>query len=232
MTGPKPDALRNFDFFRGVSDEAFAALSRSCRRTSFGAKELIIAHEDRSSDVLFLMSGKARVNIYSPGGQRVSFRDINEGAIFGELSAIDGEPRSASVEGIEPCTAVIMPQKTFLQALSDHPAFMMAVMGHLTKQVRSLTARVVEFSTLAVANRVQAELLRLAERSPSQANQSLLAPAPTHAEIASRISTHREAVTRELNRLARIGIIERKSGTLIVRDLDRLAAMLHEMTGE
>ena len=54
MTGPKPDALRSFDFFRGVSDEAFAALSRSCRRTSFGAKELIIAHEDRSSDVLFL----------------------------------------------------------------------------------------------------------------------------------------------------------------------------------
>jgi uncharacterized protein YlaN (UPF0358 family) len=39
-------------------------------------------------------------------------------------------------------------------------------------------------------------------------------------------------VTRELNRLARIGIIERKSGTLLVRDLDRLAAMLHEMTGE
>jgi CRP-like cAMP-binding protein len=223
MTGPKPDALRNFDFFRGVSDEAFAALSRSCRRTSFGAKELIIAHEDRSSDVLFLMSGKARVNIYSPGGQRVSFRDINEGAIFGELSAIDGEPRSASVEGIEPCTAVIMPQKTFLQALSDHPAFMMAVMGHLTKQVRSLTAR---FSTLAVANRVQAELLRLAERSPSQANQALLAPAPTHAEIASRISTHREAVTRELSWLEDQGLIAKEGRTLRIMDLARLRRMV------
>ena len=226
MTGPKPDALRSFDFFRGVSDEAFAALSRSCRRTSFGAKELIIAHEDRSFDVLFLMSGKARVNIYSPGGQRVSFRDINEGAIFGELSAIDGEPRSASVEGIEPCTAVIMPQKTFLQALSDHPAFMMAVMGHLTKQVRSLTARVVEFSTLAVANRVQAELLRLAERCPSQANQALLAPAPTHAEIASRISTHREAVTRELSLLEDQGLIAKEGRTLRIMDLARLRRMV------
>jgi CRP-like cAMP-binding protein len=119
-----------------------------------------------------------------------------------------------------------MPQKTFLQALSDHPAFMMAVMGHLTKQVRSLTARVVEFSTLAVANRVQAELLRLAERSPSQANQALLAPAPTHAEIASRISTHREAVTRELSWLEDQGLIAKEGRTLRIMDLARLRRMV------
>ena len=54
----------------------------------------------------------------------------------------------------------------------------------------------------------------------------------THVEIANRISTHREAVTRELNRLARIGIIERRSGTLLVRDVDRLATMVQEATGE
>jgi CRP-like cAMP-binding protein len=100
------------------------------------------------------------------------------------------------------------------------------------RNVRSLTKRVYEFSTLAVNNRIHAELLRLASLAPREGKGARLAPAPTHAEIASRISTHREAVTRELNRLARIGIIERKNGTLIVRDLGRLAAMLHEMTGE
>ena len=51
-------------------------------------------------------------------------------------------------------------------------------------------------------------------------------------EIASRISTHREAVTREINRLSRLGIIERKGGILLVKDVDRLAAMVSEVTGE
>jgi CRP-like cAMP-binding protein len=107
-----------------------------------------------------------------------------------------------------------------------------AVLKGLVRNVRALTKRVYEFSTLAVNNRIHAELLRLASLAPREGKGARLNPAPTHAEIASRISTHREAVTRELNRLARIGIIERKSGTLLVRDLDRLAAMLHEMTGE
>jgi CRP/FNR family transcriptional regulator, cyclic AMP receptor protein len=107
-----------------------------------------------------------------------------------------------------------------------------AVMKGLVRNVRSLTKRVYEFSTLAVNNRIQAELLRLANLAPREGKGARLKPAPTHAEIASRVSTHREAVTRELNRLSRIGIIERQNGTLIVWDLVRLAAMLHEVTGE
>jgi len=59
-----------------------------------------------------------------------------------------------------------------------------------------------------------------------------IVPAPTHVEIASRVSTHREAVTRELARLARIGIIERRRGTLLIKNVDRLAAMVRDATGE
>ena len=64
---------------------------------------------------------------------------------------------------------------------------------------------------------------------------SLMVPSTkefTHVEIANRISTHREAVTRELNRLSRIGIIERQAGTLLVRDVDRLTTMVQEVTDD
>jgi CRP/FNR family cyclic AMP-dependent transcriptional regulator len=232
MTGMKPDALRSFAFFRDLGEEAFTSVSRTCHRKSFGARELIIGHNDESFDVLFLLTGEARVNIYSASGRRVSFRDITEGAIFGELSAIDGEPRSASVECTEPCTAAIMPRRAFLQALNDHPAFMTAVMKHLTKQVRTLTARVVEFSTLAVRGRVHAELLRRAGEVPPSVNETTLSPAPTHIEIASRISTHREAVTRELSWLESRGLIVKEGRTLRIKDLDRLRALAAEFAEE
>jgi DNA-binding GntR family transcriptional regulator len=60
----------------------------------------------------------------------------------------------------------------------------------------------------------------------------MIFPAPTHAELASRVSTHREAVTRGLGELARAGIIEKRGGTLVIRDVETLAAMVNDVLSE
>ena len=231
MSHPEHDPLRDVAFFRALDETAFRALGAECHRRKFEARELIIGHKDQSFDVMFLLTGMARVSIYSPDGRQVSFRDIAPGAIFGELSAIDGEARSASVEAVETCTAAIMPRRAFLRALGEHPAFMTAVMKHLTGQVRTLTARVFEFSTLAVANRVRSELLRLAGEV-RQGNEAVLSPAPTHAEIASRISTHREAVTRELGWLEEKKFIAKEGRVLRVKNLTGLRGVVENFSGE
>jgi len=162
----------------------------------------------------------------------VSFRTLVAGDIFGEYAAIDGGPRSASVEARTSCLIASMSAKEFRKLLKSEPAVAEAVLKGLVRNVRSLTKRVYEFSTLAVNNRIQAELLRLASLVPREGKGAQIVPAPTHVEIASRVSTHREAVTRELNRLSRIGIIESKRGALLVKDVDRLAEMVHQATGE
>ena len=77
----------------------------------------------------------------------------------------------------------------------------LAVLTQLVKRTRTVTRRVYEFSTLHVDNRIQAEVLRLATLAGREGKGARIVPAPTHVEIASRVSTHREAVTRELNRL-------------------------------
>ncbi|MCG8559212.1 MAG: helix-turn-helix domain-containing protein, partial [Hyphomicrobiales bacterium] len=107
-----------------------------------------------------------------------------------------------------------------------------ALLKRLVAQIRSLTTRVFEFSTLAVSNRIQAELLRLARDNGIDDNTALITPAPTHTEIASRISTHREAVTRELSRLTQNNVIRREGRALCVTDVDRLARMVQEATGD
>jgi CRP/FNR family cyclic AMP-dependent transcriptional regulator len=100
------------------------------------------------------------------------------------------------------------------------------------KTIRMLDRRVYEFSTLAVNNRIRAELLRIANLSPRKGKCAQIVPAPTHVEIASRVSTHREAVTRELTRLTRLGILERQGHVLVVKDVDRLALIVHDAVGE
>lgn len=114
----------------------------------------------------------------------------------------------------------------------SHPEAASLTLRRLASLVRLMTERVFEISALAVRNRVQSELLRLARHGVARDNTSVISPAPTHADIASQVSTHREAVTRELNDLARAGLVERRSGALVVLDVARLARMVEDIFDE
>ena len=107
-----------------------------------------------------------------------------------------------------------------------------AILRRLTRLVRALSERVVEFSTLTVQKRIRVELLRLARETAPGQRSAVIFPAPTHAELASRVSTHREAVTRGLGELARAGIVEKRPGTLVIRDVEALAAMVDDGLSE
>jgi CRP-like cAMP-binding protein len=119
-----------------------------------------------------------------------------------------------------------MSAAVFWDILKRYPEASATLIRQLTNSVRALTGRVYEFSALAVRNRIHAELLRLARGHMTDENAAVVRPAPTHAEIASRISTNREAVTRELNQLSRDGLVERRSGALVICDVTRLERLV------
>lgn len=224
--------LERLTIFAGLPQEALQRIRRLCRWRRYEPGEPIVDYLDSSDDVFFIVAGEARVTIYSLAGKAVSFRELGAGDVFGEYPAIDGGPRSASVEARTRCLAASMPAAAFKELLQTEPAVGWALLTQLVMTIRALTTRVYEFSTLAVNNRIQAEVLRLAQKERRDGKSASIVPAPTHVEIANRISTHREAVTRELNRLSRMGIIERRGDALLVRDVDRLATMVQEATGE
>jgi CRP/FNR family transcriptional regulator, cyclic AMP receptor protein len=229
----KPDySLAGIAIFAGLSRDALERIQRRCAWRRYDPGEPVVNYLDASDDVFFITSGEARVTIYSVAGKAVSFRELGPGATFGEYAAIDGGPRSASVEALDSCQVASMPAAAFREVLQTEPMVAEPLLKHLVKEIRELTTRVYEFSTLAVRYRIQAEVLRLASLKAREGKTASIVPAPTHAEIASRISTHREAVTREFNRLSKIGVIERRGGTLLVKDIDRLAEMVHDATGE
>ena len=223
-------ALTAIGFFRTLPPDALEALAKRCQWQRFEANQLIVGQDDETKDVFFIVRGRVRVIVYAASGKEVSFRDLGAGQMFGELSAIDGRPRSATVIALQEALMARMPPNVFWTMVERHPQVATAVLHHLVGLVRALSDRVFEFSTLAVKNRIHAELLRLArEASGRDSGAMLISPAPTHAEIASRISSHREAVTRELNELVRAGLVERRSGGLIIRDIERLARLVEDV---
>jgi hypothetical protein len=119
-----------------------------------------------------------------------------------------------------------------IQVLNGHPTAASGMLRHLVSQLRKMTSRVYEFSTLAVRHRIHNELLRLAHGGEQDNGAAIISPAPKHTDIASYIGTRREAVSRELSYLTRMGLIERQAGRLVIKDIARLAQMAQGATSE
>ncbi|MBX2805976.1 MAG: Crp/Fnr family transcriptional regulator [Hyphomicrobiales bacterium] len=217
---------------RSVSAATIARMDKLGVRHVYEKGQEIIGRSDELQDVFLLVDGVARVIVYSASGKAVNFRRLEAGALFGEFAAIDGLNRSASVEAVESCRAVSISAQLFNELMQSDARFMRFVLSHLVSILRALTSRIIEFSTLGVTSRIQTELLRMANAAPGRNGQKEISPAPTHSEIAGRISTHREAVSREVSRLKQLGIIERRGRALIVKDVEQLEQMVRNASGE
>jgi len=233
-TNADPHSLAGIAIFRELAADVLDSLSRRCRWRWYDAGQTILQRQDASRDIFFVVRGRVRAIYHSMAGREIHFGDLAAGEIFGEFGAIDGEPRSSDIVCVTDALIASMSAETFWDVLRRHATVCAAILRRLTQIARAGSRRVVEFSTLPVRSRLHAELLRLAragEPCPSR-NAAIIAPAPTHAELASRISTHREAVTRELNELARAKLIEKAGNTLIIRDVAALANLVEEISGE
>jgi len=191
--------------------------------------EAVISHLDEDRDVFFVLEGRVRATLYSRDGREVDYRDIGPGDVVGELAAIDGAPRSATVEALEPARLGRLSAAAFRELVKKHPGLNATLLEHLSAQIRKLTERVFEFSTLLVRDRLIHELLRLAEAAGGPEGGAEIRPAPTHHELAHRISSHREVVSREMSVLAKAGLVEKRGGALIVSDPDQLRSFIADV---
>ena len=88
----------------------------------------------------------------------------------------------------------------------------------------------IELGTLNVNQRLYAELLRLSILDEAAIDHAVIQRMPTHADLASRIATHREAVSRELKRLMRTGLIKKDGVSVSIRKVSMLREMISPPT--
>ncbi len=210
--------------FQGASEETLVRTEAASALVSHPAGRWIVGQGEDGTDVYALCAGTARAMTFG-ADREVILADLRAGAVFGEMSAIDGRPRSASVIAVGDVELLKIPAAVFLDAVHTEPSVCDRLLGVLVGRVRALDERVHEFANYAVRDRVRAELLRLSRPLPGTAGEALVEPV-THAEIAARIGTHREAVTRELRAIEKAGLIVKRSGRLVIASVPKLADSL------
>jgi len=219
-----PRSLAGVDLFASLDPAALRALERRCAWRRWRNGEQIIDRETLSTDVYFIVAGKARVVDYSDTGHReVIFDEIGPGGYFGELAAIDGEPRSANIVAADETITGMLTAEAFVEFLFRHREAGLAFMRRLCEMIRQSTARIMDLSTLGVQSRIYAELLRQAKTGGGRPpNTAAIHPIPVHSDIAARVSTTRETVARVLSDLAQRRLVLREHDNLVILDLKGL----------
>ena len=177
-----------------------------------------MGEQDLTDDVFFILEGTVRITSLTPAGREIIFSDLSAGDMFGEFAAIDGLPRSATVTALTDCMLARMPAAGF-ETLRTNGTVATRLVEALVAKIRRMSERVFEVSALAVRERVRRELLRLAVDGQRFGNSVVIRPAPTHYEIAARIGSHREAVTREFNRLEGEHLLEIRRRLIRIVDI-------------
>ncbi|MCT2398193.1 Crp/Fnr family transcriptional regulator [Novosphingobium mangrovi (ex Huang et al. 2023)] len=220
------------DLDRYLPEPLTHAVLPLARLARFKTGQMVMGHQDDTSDVFVILDGTLRIELLSRNGREITLNDAGPGELVGEYAALDEQPRSATVTATTDATLARIPGAVFKQAALAHPASAEWLTVRLVHILRSLNERIFELNALAVRSRLHCELLRLSLDNGVIANEASFAPSPTHAELANRIGTHREAVTRELSYLAEQGITSSTGRKLKVRDVARLAEIVRAAAGE
>jgi len=218
------------DFFARLPSTLRESMRLRLRTQRAPRGRTILGAGSNSTDVHFILEGAVQVVLHAQSGREVWVRELGPGELFGDLGAVLGAPRAASVVAAADTRMAVMSQADFRACLDASPGACLWLAERLAEEVRRLTSRVFELSALNVQARLHCELLRLARTQA--AGQLVVDPAPTHAELANRIGANREAVSREIGDLVRRNILRSDRRRIEFVDVDQLRLSVSRELGD
>ena len=222
-----PSTLVAHPYFRTLDAESCRVLDRHCTWLKAVTGSLILDQSSNERDVYFIMSGQLRA-VHNNARQDLIFNEMRAGSIFGEMAAIEGAPRAASVFAVVDLLIAKMPPQIFIETMYSHRPLCEAVIRTLSERLRAMSSRVSELGAFNVLTRVHAELLRLARKDRDDPRRAIIVTPPNQSELAARINTRRETVSREINAMERSGLIERRRGAIVITDVLKLSAEIQQ----
>jgi CRP/FNR family transcriptional regulator, cyclic AMP receptor protein len=176
-------------------------------------KNVVLIHEgDRTDQLYVVLSGRLKVYLSDAAGKEVVIDTLRVNDCFGEM-ALEGEPRSASVMTLEPCRLSVIERDDFKRHLTTNPEIAYGLIMMLIRRARGLTRALGGLALLDVYGRVA----RLLLDNASQVDGNLLVQERmTQQEIAKRINSSREMVSRILTDLREGGYIGIEDDRIII----------------
>lgn len=217
-----PLILRTVPLFSSFSDHQLSALL-SCVQHRKYPRNSFIVHAGEETDALYIiLSGRVKVLIPDDQGHEVILSIMGPHEFFGEMGLLDDQPRSASVETLEPCEMLQISKAGFMAFLQDKFDLAMLIIRNLVRRLRDADRKIESLALIDVYGRVARLLIDMAEEIDGK---WVVQRAPPKQEIARMIGASREMVSRVVKDLHEKGLIRAEKRKIIV--LDRQSMTRH-----
>jgi CRP/FNR family cyclic AMP-dependent transcriptional regulator len=214
--------LAGTELFADVGDEAHESLARAAIVRRFGKGEIIFHQGDVGDAMYVVAAGAVKIFVTSEDGDEMLLITLGPGDVFGELALLDGGPRSASTEALEPTELVAITRRTVLALLPRHPRLGDSLFRALGAVVRRLTEQASDLVFLDLHGRVAKLIVSFADRGRPAHGGIVLEPNLTQADLAAMVGGSRQSVNQILRSFERRGDLELRGRQMIVRDLEAL----------
>jgi CRP/FNR family cyclic AMP-dependent transcriptional regulator len=211
-----------------LPDQLLTHLFAGATQKHVRAGELLFAADDPGDGCYRLERGLLKVYVTSAHGVERIIAILGPGAIVGELSMIDGQPRSASVVAISDSALSFITREAFVRDAKSHPEVYEALVTILSGRLRETVKSVAATSFLTVKGRVARALLDLAKHVAEESgkNRVVLKYNINQADLAAMAGVARENVSRVMSDWKKRRLVTRSAGFYCIHDLDRF---WHEM---
>lgn len=206
---------KNGDATAGLSQAEWSSVIGHGRRVKRPAGTTIAREGETDRSVMAIESGQLDVVLNSSSGASMTVGSRGPGQLVGEMAALDGEPRSASIIAATDVELIIMTKDGFLTVLGDNPSLAIDLLVEASLRLRDLTKRHAGRSN-SLSTRLAACLVDFTRESGSNKLNM------TQHELASWVDATRESTSKELKVLRDAGIIRTARGSVSVVDLERL----------
>jgi CRP/FNR family cyclic AMP-dependent transcriptional regulator len=211
------ELLANVSIFKGLAPAALARLGGSLRVMEF-AKDSLIVGQDSPGDALYLIeSGRVKVVLYGESGREMILSLFRAGDFFGEMSLLDGQPRSANVIALEPARVWMLSREDFVRHLEEFPSTALNILAEMSLRLRRADAIIGNLALLDVYGRLARVLIDLGRREGVPADEGVrIRERPTQQDLAAMIGTTRETVSRVLSEFQRRGFVSMQGKSLLL----------------
>jgi CRP-like cAMP-binding protein len=217
--------IRGLPLMARLGDDDLQALAATGRTARYDAGATLFRQGDTGDALYVIVDGRLRVEHTSPAGDDSTLALMGPGEACGDLSLLDGRPRSASAIAVEPTSALVISRSAFVRWVSERPSAALAVLETLSLLVRRKDEALTELAFLDLSRRLARRLLDLvamAAQQPERKESNGIWIKVTQAEIGAMLGVTRESVNKELNGFARQGWVMLGRGSVSVQSVDAL----------
>lgn len=223
------ELLKGVDLFSSLTDSQLESLAELVIVQHFEKDETIILEDDESVQALFLIaSGEVKVFMTGVDKRETILTLLAKGDFFGEMSLIDGDPRSASVKAVTEADVLIIRREHFLQQVRAMPDLAMGLLMEMSKRMRKANRQIGSLAMMTVYGRIASTILNLVEergvRIHGENGQmvTMIRNRPTQKQLAEMSGTTRETVSRVLSQLQKKGVVSLTGKDMMILEEEEL----------